>query len=110
MTVHMKDKKITILVVENERSPNRKRITIEYPLPGGEYIWAYYRKSSGNEYMSSLTASEQVRVDAIFEINWRDDINETMKILFRGKKYDITRIDDFEGYKNTLTINASLTE
>nr|WP_305728501.1 hypothetical protein [Bacillus sp. 491mf] len=29
-----------------------------------------------------------------------------MKILFRGKEYGITRIDDFEGYKQDLTIYA----
>lgn len=71
-------------------------------------IWAYYRQVSGNEFFSALTAN--TKVDALFNIAYRKDIDTTCKIRFRGKLYDITRIDDYEGYKKTLTIYATRTE
>jgi len=45
-------------------------------------------------------------VEMIFEINWRDDITPKNWIVYKGKEYNITRIDDYEGYKDTLRIYA----
>lgn len=70
-------------------------------------IWAYYRQVSGNEYFSALTAN--TKVDALFSIAYRKDIDTTCKVKFRGEIYEITRIDDYEGYKETLTIYATKT-
>ena len=102
--VHIKDKKITILystIVEDEIGNQEE---VEAPIPGGENIWAYYRQASANEIYGA--ASVNYKVEAVFEINWRNDINTTMKILYKGKKYNITRIDDYEGYKQDLKIYA----
>lgn len=102
--VKLKDKKITILeykeIVDEYGTPT----VIEQPLPGGENIWAYYRQVSAKEYIN--LANTNYKVEAIFEINWRNDIDNSMRILFRGEKYNISRIDDFEGYKQDLKIYA----
>lgn len=68
-------------------------------------IWAYYRQASANEFFEAATAS--YKVEAVFGIAYRKDIDHTCKVIFRGETYDITRIDDFEGYKETLRIYAS---
>lgn len=98
----VKDKKITILkkVIEE----NDIGVQIETTIPFAENIWAYYRHASADEYHAA--AQVNYKVEAIFEINWRDDIDNTMQILFRGKEYNITRIDDFEGYRDTLRLYA----
>ena len=51
--------------------------------------------------------SIQQQIDAIFIISHRDDINpKTDYILFHGKKYYITTVDDYEGGKHDITITA----
>lgn len=106
-TSQKKDKKITILAVTIEENELGDQYEVEAPLEGGENIWAYYRQASANEYFAA--AATQYKVEAIFRITWRNDIDSSMYILFRGKKYAITRIDDFEGYKQDLTIYAYAT-
>lgn len=69
-------------------------------------LWAYYRYLSGSEYHASATVNEAEEV--VFYINWRNDVTPAMLIKYNGKFYDITRIDDFEGYKNDLSIYAKL--
>lgn len=99
-----KDKKITILTSTSELDELGQSIPTWGPLKNGENIWAYYRQASANEFYGA--AKINYKVEAIFRINWRNDLNTSMKVLFRGKQYTITRIDDFEGYKQDLTIYA----
>jgi SPP1 family predicted phage head-tail adaptor len=70
------------------------------------WLWAYYRYLSGNEHYASATINETEEV--VFYINWRNNVDTDMIIEYNGKFYDITRIDDFEGYKNDLSIYAKL--
>lgn len=100
--VHMKDKKITILSYEGMVDDAGDYIEGEVPLY--ENIWAYYRQASGNEIY--LAAQAQAKVEVVFEINWRDNIDTTMKVRYKGQDYNITRIDYFEGGKNDLKIYA----
>ncbi len=103
-TSKQKDKKITILKVTVERNSYGEEVETIAPLPGGENIWAYYRQASADEFFDALAIN--YKVEAVFEINWRNDLDINMLILFRGKTYRITRIDDFEGSKNDLKIYA----
>ena len=48
--------------------------------------------------------------ECLFIINYRDDITTDMEVEFKGKYYDITRIDNFEGYKSDLSIYAKLSK
>lgn len=103
-TSRRKDKKITILKVSYIEDELGGYEEVEEPLPGGENIWAYYRQASAEEFYGA--AATNYKVEAIFDIRWRDDVHPSMKILYKGDKYEITRIDDFEGYKEDLRIYA----
>lgn len=100
----LKDKKISILgIVETENELGETEQSF-IPIVGGDNIWAHYRHSSGMEYFQAMQV--QARVEAVFTINWRDDLNTAMRILYKNKQYNITRIDDYEGYKKDLKIYA----
>lgn len=103
-TTQKKDKKITIMTFTTERDELGQQIEVKEPLKGGENIWAYYRQASANEFLGAAVTN--YKVEAIFRIGWRSDLHPSMSIMFRGKEYGITRIDDFEGYKQDLTIYA----
>lgn len=103
-TSRIKDKKITILRPIYEQDGYGGWDVTWEPLPGGENIWAYYRQASANEFFGA--AANQYKVEAIFDINWRNDIDTSMKIVYKGKTYNITRIDDYEGYKGDIRIYA----
>lgn len=99
---YLKDKKIDILR-KDEGSGHE---------PGGggwkpkhKNIWAYYRQASAKEYDRAGLAGHEI--EAVFRINWKDDISINDRVHFRGEDYDITRIDDFEGYKKDLTLYAN---
>ena len=102
--MRLKDKKITIMGVTEGQNDLGDPIQIRGPIPGGENIWAYVRHTSGREYYAAKQV--QAEEEMLFEINWRDDITPKNWIVYKGKEYDITRIDDFEGYKDTLRIYA----
>ena len=40
----------------------------------------------------------------LFQIIYRDDITTNHSIVYKGKTYNITRIDVFEGYKCDLVL------
>lgn len=103
-TSRKRDKKITILYPTYETDEVGCQTQNLVPLPGGENIWAYYRQASGNEFFSAHRAN--IKVEVIFEIAWRDDLENHFQIRYKGQDYNITRIDDFEGYKKTLRISA----
>lgn len=99
---YLKDKKITILEeTESGLMPNDNKWQ---PIEHGKNIWAYYRQASAKEVNESTMAGTEV--EAVFRINWRDNVKESHRIKFRGDEYKIIRVDDFEGYKRDLTIYA----
>ena len=104
MPFHLRDKKITIMGITRGENELGDPIEIPGPIPGGENIWAYVRYASGHEFYQA--AAVQHRVEMIFEVAWRDDITPKNWIEYKGKIWNITRIDDFEGYKDTLRIYA----
>ncbi|MBB6692324.1 phage head closure protein [Cohnella xylanilytica] len=99
-----RDKKISILGKIQKVDPEGIPVESWEPITGGENIWAYYRQASAKEFYEA--AATNYRVDAIFHVNWRDDVDSSMMIRFRGEDYNISRIDDFEGYKRELKIHA----
>lgn len=101
----IKDKKITIMrSIEVEDEDGFGTMQKFIPLKGGENIWAYYRHISGKEFFQA--AKLNTKSECIFEINWRKDINTSMRIKYRDELYEICQIDDFEGYKKDLKIYA----
>jgi SPP1 family predicted phage head-tail adaptor len=91
----LKDKKIEVLRVVSEK--DLQGFSTEKYVPICPPVWAYYRHLSGKEIFTAgaYYPSEEV----LFVINYRGDISTYDVIRFRGRIYDIKRIDDFEGRK-----------
>ena len=64
-------------------------------------VWAYCRQLSANEIYRVTTQTEE---KVLFQIGYRNDITTANTIVYRGKTYNITRIDVFEGYKSDLVL------
>ncbi|APM37294.1 phage head closure protein [Clostridium kluyveri] len=98
----MKNRKINILhYVEYENELGETDKKLDYLVKN---IWAYYRHATTKETQQAIIANTEVQ--AVFKINWRNDIDLDCIIEYNGKKYYITDIDDLEGYKSDLKITA----
>lgn len=94
----LKDKKIEIMEEHyiSDKYGNRIKHTVTIAT-----VWAYFRQLSGDEiYRVTTQATEEV----LFRINYRSDITTENVILYKGVKYNIVRVDVFEGYKSDLTL------
>ena len=96
--MRLKDKKIEIRGVQyvSDKYGNRRKETFTIAT-----VWAYFRQLSGNEIYRVTTQTEET---VMFQIGYRDDITTANTIVYRGKTYNITRIDVFEGYKSDLVL------
>lgn len=99
----LKDKKIEILAVIDTSQPGDMPSESWAPIHEGT-LWAYVRQLSAKEYYSAMAA--QSSEEMLFIINWRDDITSANMIKFKGRYYNIKRIDTYEGYKQDLKIYA----
>jgi len=95
----LKDKKITLHRVKSDIERGRQY----FPLHDGK-IWAYYRQLSGTEIY--LGAGDRRTESLLFVINYNENYLEIDAVEFRGTFYNVTRVDDFEGYKKDLTLYA----
>jgi SPP1 family predicted phage head-tail adaptor len=98
----LKDKKIEILAVTTVK--DAEGFTTEVLEPIAPPLWAYYRQLSGKEIFAAQTV--QATEDVLFVVNWREGLTARHVIRFRGELYNITRVDDFQGYKGDLTVYA----
>ena len=103
----LKDKKIRILFYNDGTNDHGFPIDEWQPLHSGR-LWAYYRQLSGSEFFASAMVNTAEEV--AFTINFRRDVTSEMLIEYNGKFYNITRLDDFEGYKDDLTACCKLAE
>lgn len=101
MAKKLKDKKIIIYKPESYQDSIGQYIQKWKPIHPGN-LWAYVRQLSQSEFYSAGAA--QVQEERFFVINWRNDVNTSMNILYKGKWYMITRVDPYEDYKGDLQI------
>lgn len=40
----------------------------------------------------------------LFTINYRDDVTTVCSVEYKGVKYNVSRIDTFEGYRQDITL------
>lgn len=98
---HIKDKKIAIYEgTPVSVSPGISDMT--WRLISGGKLWACYRSLSGKELYGAAIAKFTEEVS--FTVNWRDDIPLGSRIVFRGKVYQVNRVDDFEGYRKYIRL------
>ncbi len=95
----LKDKKITILQKAYTMDATGNRVTDYVPLASS--VWAYFRQLSMKELYGTLT---QVEEQVLFQIGYRDDVTTDCVVAFRGQKYEVVRIDVFEGYRADLKL------
>ena len=71
-------------------------------------VWAKVEEKSGTEGEVSyqLTANKKVQ----FMVRWRNDVNEKMPIVYRGKIYEIESIISDDARKHTMKIHARLSD
>lgn len=103
----LKDKKIRIVKLQQSKDEDGFPVNEWVPIHDGT-LWAYYRHLSGKEFFAS--AAMQHDEECLFIINFKNGINTDMEIEYSGKYYDITRIDNFEGYKSDLSLYAKLSK
>ena len=105
MASYLKDKKIELWRVdESMTNKNGFPIVQETKIAS---LWAYYRHSSAKELYEAKGIQEEY--EAVFIINHRTDIDSRSDyILFRGQKYDIVSIDDYQGGKGDMKLIAKL--
>lgn len=71
-------------------------------------LWAHYRQSSGREQSQAKLAQLDQIEDAHFIVNWYEWLNDTSyKVSFRGRVYNISRIDDYDGRHDQLELTAT---
>ena len=99
----LKDKKI--IIWKPTLAEDSIGNTINIYLPYAK-VWAHYRQTSGNEYYL-IRGVLDAQIDAMFTINYRDDLKESFYISYGDKVFNISRIDDYEGYKQDLEISAT---
>lgn len=107
MASYLKDKKIEIWRSDCEqRDEDGFPIIAETKIHSGQ-LWAYYRHVSAKERYTTYDLQEEY--EAIFVINHRENLDpRTDYILYKGQKYNIVAIDDFQGYKSDIKITAKL--
>ena len=105
MSSKLKDKKIIIYKTISTTSSSGYVSKKYIPIHPGK-LWAYVRQLSQREVFAARAV--QNTEDIVFIINWRDDLSATESFVnYKGKWFDVTRIDAFEDYKSDIMLYAS---
>lgn len=99
----LKDKKI-VVYKQTRKDVNHQILYTYKPIHPGS-LWAYVRQLSTSEvYWGGGLWTQDTMV---FGVNWRQDvITLSHYIKYKGLFYTITRVDTYEGYKDTIKIYA----
>lgn len=66
-------------------------------------VWAKFNLMSGREFIASSAEQSEVRGQVV--IRYRDDIDATMRVAYRGKNYTIQAvIEDNDSMREHLTL------
>lgn len=104
---YFKDKKLSIweFTTVYVKGVPKKKYVAKY-----RKIWTYYRHNGGTAALEgSAIKIYDENASAIFVINKRP-VESTYIIVYNHKIYEITRLDDYEGYNEDLKILAKLAE
>jgi SPP1 family predicted phage head-tail adaptor len=67
-------------------------------------VWAKVSNLHGREYFEAAAVQRENTVK--FTIRYLPDVNPSMKILFQGRKYNITSIDNIKYQNRYMEIKA----
>lgn len=102
---YLKDKKISLWDCTTETV---KGVTKKVYYARARKVWAYYRHNGGNATItgSSLKVYDE-NAAALFVTNKRE-MKATDLVIYKHKIYEVTRIDDYEGYNDDIKILCKL--
>lgn len=101
----LKDKRLTVwsYTTQSISGVTKKVYSRAYSL-----IWAYYRHNGGNATLTGTSIKVyDENAAALFIINKRA-LSISWLIVYNHKIYEITRIDDYEGYKDDVKVYCKL--
>jgi SPP1 family predicted phage head-tail adaptor len=98
----LKDKKIEILKATFTKDKIGQGIENLEPI--APPVWAYFRQLSQKEIFAC--SATHVAEEVLFVVNYRADISTRNVVRFRGRLYDVTRVDLFEGYRGEVGVFA----
>ena len=96
----LKDKKINIYI--ERYLPNGNGYTTKVTEPLALNVWAYFRQLSGKEIFAA--AAYRYDEEVLFTINYHAGLTTACYVEYGGVKYNVNRIDTFEGYKQHITL------
>ena len=100
----LKDKKVTIWQQYEGKDRDGNSVSYWKKL---KTVWAYYRQTSGREVALAKLAQLEQEEDAVFVTNYYEWLNDTgFKITYKGRVYNISRIDNFTDEQRELEIYA----
>jgi SPP1 family predicted phage head-tail adaptor len=82
------EERITLQARVNNRLPSGENKYTWANLPTNPEVWAEVNPQRGEQHFAA--AQQQVENPLAFRIYWRDDIDATMRVLWRGQACDIT--------------------
>lgn len=102
---------------QRRRGGMRWKIEIQKPSqvqsPSGDDAVNYVSLGTAFAYVEDQSGEEDIRKGnfsgtqtTMFVINYREDLNQSMRILFRGEKFEIQRIELAGNFKNRTVITA----
>ena len=69
-------------------------------------VWASFRPRTSTETFRNESNITQAETTAAFRIRWRDDLDETMRVVFEGDEWDIEGIIEV-GRRDKLDLIAT---
>lgn len=104
----LKDKKILIVVNVNGTDKNGFPLRGYMPIDDLGKKWAYYKQLSASLFFASNQTN--VKEECFFRVNYHSYLKpnkaENLHIIYNGLLYQVTRIDNFEGYKGDISLYA----
>lgn len=104
----LKDKKIYICVCVEGEDADGFPINGYMPIDDLGKKWAYYKQLSASLFFASNQTN--IKEECFFRVNYHSYLKpnkaEKLHIIYNGLLYQVTRIDDFEGYKGDISLYA----
>lgn len=103
---HMKDKKVDVLVSKSAQDAEGNFRSFYVPITP-KPVWAYFRQLGGVVNFSAM--SYRMDEENVFYVNWNEALanGSANYVIYRGKAYEVQRIDTYEGYKRDVALYCS---
>jgi len=107
----LKDKKVVVYKEVEDRDSSGFRVTGYMPIHPQATLWAYYKELSATLIYASHTTT--AKEESQIAINYLAALNKAYPqdyyVLYDGVLYQVTRVDNYEGYKSDLVLYVKST-